>query len=249
MGFDIKTLKSDLENLRSDKLKNFTYEETATIVEKLEAVCLEDDYLIESIEFVDICFGHAKDIDDKIKSNEFNNSSPTKAQKNNLQSRVKNLMHSFAISMHVSTSLLDRSEEVEQSLEKQQSEFLYQLSTQKEEVETKLKETKELILNEFNTSKEDIETKLQKTKELILSEFNTSKETIEANIRQEFDEQREKTSELDGCPPNRVRGCQCHESAVPQLHDHYPLQAPAGLHTPGCGTCALQRAHRAHSRV
>ena len=197
MDRDIKALKEYLENLRTDKLKSFTYEETVSVVEKLEAVCIEDNYLIESIEFVDTCLGHAKDIDDKIKNNEFNNCPPTKAKKSSLQSRVKALMHSFATSIHVSLLLLDRSEEVELSLKKQQSEFLDQLSAQKEEIETKLKETKELILNEFNTSKEDIETKLQNTKDLILKEFNFSKEEIEKNIRQEFDKQKEKASELE----------------------------------------------------
>ena len=115
--------------------------------------------------------GHARVIDDKIKNDKFSNSSPTRAQKSSLQTRVTTLMHSFAISIHVNLLVFDRSADFENLLEKQQVEFLHQLDTQNKEIETKQQETKELI--------------------------NKSKNEIEENIRQEIDKQREQTSELE----------------------------------------------------
>ena len=134
-------MEFNLQNIRADDIKKFSYEETLDLVEKLEFVCFSPTPLIESLEFYDVCLGHARCIDEKINNNEFTPKSLNKSQKKSLQLRVNDLIHNFQISMRIDALLWERSNDAKCEMEKVRKDMKQML---KEEVKLQQKNIAEL---------------------------------------------------------------------------------------------------------
>lgn len=184
----------DLEKLKSSDLKSFPYTKILVVIKKLEKVFMKDFSIVDAREKLDSYYVHAVDIRNMIEMDKFKDDLSTPSQKENLLSRVENIIFNFSVLFKISVLSAEQVENFEEKAKKIEEKIrqnsLDTIRLEKEQFNSNINKI-------HNGLKEEIADEIFTQKRKIALDFKKIHKGLKKDITDEFESQKQNIDKLE----------------------------------------------------